>query len=213
MKKIFTLFVAAALSFAVGCSDEYDDAALSGRVDDLENRVSALEELCQQLNTNVSSLQTIVSALQNSDYVVSVTPVTEGGETVGYSIVFAQSGTITIYNGADGADGKDGAAGADGKDGATPEVGVRQDTDGVYYWTLNGEWLTDANGNKVPASGKDGADGKDGAAGADGKDGVTPQFKIENGYWYVSVDGENWEMVGAATSDGGGESLRQHQCR
>ena len=50
---------------ASGCSDEYDDSALTGRVDNLENRVHILEELCKQMNTNVSSLQTLVTALQD----------------------------------------------------------------------------------------------------------------------------------------------------
>ena len=41
----------------------------------------------------------------------------------------------------------------------------------VYYWTINGEWLLDENGNKVQAQGRDGADGQDGKDGADGEDG------------------------------------------
>ena len=65
---------------ASGCSDEYDDSALTGRVDNLENRVHILEELCKQMNTNVSSLQTLVTALQDNDYVKSVTPVMQDGQ-------------------------------------------------------------------------------------------------------------------------------------
>lgn len=93
-----------------------------------------LEQLCQQMNTNISSLQTIVSALQNNDYVTGVVPVTEGGKTVGYTISFTKSQPVTICH------GKDGQNGADGKDGKSyvPVIGVRQDTDGVYYWTLDG---------------------------------------------------------------------------
>ena len=39
--------------------------------------------------------------------------------------------------------------------------------------------------------GKDGADGENGSDGTDGtngKDGITPQFKIENDYWFISYD-------------------------
>ena len=61
--------------------------------------------------------------------------------------------------------GQDGADGADGKDGHTPQIGVRKDTDGIYYWTLDGKWLTDSKGNKIPTTGKDGADGKPGVDG------------------------------------------------
>ncbi len=101
-------------------------------------------------------------------------------------------------------------------------IGVAQDTDGVYYWTLNGEWLLDDNGNKLPVSGKDGQngangsngqdgadgkdgqDGEDGKDGADGKDGVTPQLKIEDGYWYISYDnGATWTQLGKATGEDG----------
>lgn len=236
MKHLFSFFVVATLLLIVGCSKEYDDSALVGRVDDLENRVQRLEQLCQQMNTNISSLQTIVTALQNNDYVTGVTPITENGKTIGYTITFAKAQSITIYHGkdgqdgadgkdgkdgqdgADGKDGQDGADGKDGKDGYTPQIGVKQDADGIYYWTLDGEWLLDADGNKIKAQGtdgKDGADGEDGKDGVngtdgkdgedgedgqdgvngtdgkngeDGKDGITPQLKIENDYWYVSYD-------------------------
>lgn len=162
-----------------------------------------------------------MNALQNKDYVTGVTPITTDGETVGYTITFTKSQPITIYHGEDGKDGQNGADGkdgVDGKDGSTPIIGVKQDTDGIYYWTLNGEWLLDANGNKIKAQGtdgKDGANGEDGEDGADGvngdngadgkdgvngedgsdgkdgengKDGITPQLKIENDYWHISYD-------------------------
>ena len=70
MKKIFTLFVIATILF--GCSEEYDDSGLRNDLNDLENRVEKLEELCKQMNTNISSLQTIITALQNNDYITSV---------------------------------------------------------------------------------------------------------------------------------------------
>ena len=43
----------------------------------------------------------------------------------------------------------------------TIEIGVKEDN-GVYYWTVNGEWLTDENGNKIKAEGLDGAQGPQG---------------------------------------------------
>ena len=58
-------------------------------------------------------------------------------------------------------------------------IGVKKDTDGNWYWTLDDEWLKDADGNKVRANGIDGKDGsssgtngKDGVDGKDGKDGI-----------------------------------------
>ena len=165
MKQLFRFWIVAALLLMVGCSKEYDDSVLVGRVDDLESRVQRLEQLCQQMNTNISSLQTIVTALQNNDYVTGVTPITENGKIIGYTITFAKAESITIYHGKDGQDG------TDGKDGYTPVIGVKQDTDGIYYWTLDGEWLLDDAGNKIKAQGVDGKDGQDGEDGKDGQDG------------------------------------------
>ena len=192
MKKIlFSIFVAVMAIGFVGC--EYDDSELVGRVDNLEQRVLTLEQLCQQMNTNITAMQAIVNALQTQDAITSVTPITEGSKTIGYTITFAKGEPITIYH---GQDGKNGADGEDGKDGYTPVIGVDKDEDGVYYWTLDGEWLTDADGNKIPTSGKDGADGEDGEGGKAGM----PELRIQGGYWYVSYDGgENWERLGRAT--------------
>ena len=219
MKKLFTILSIVAICLS-GCS--YDDTGLVNRVENLENRVTALEKLCKEMNSNISALQTIVEALQNNDYVTGVTPVEENGKVVGYTITFVKSTPITIYHGkdgVDGSDGKDGANGIDGKDGYTPVIGVEQDSDGIYYWTLDGEWLTDSDGNKMKAvgiDGKDGEDGKDGANGSDGKDGqdgvdgangkdgITPLLKIENDYWYISYDnGVSWTQLGKATGENG----------
>ena len=220
MNKLFFI-LAASMLLASGCSDEYDDSALTGRVDNLESRVEKLEELCKQMNTNISSLQTLVTALQDNDYISAVTPVTNSGKTIGYTITFKKASPITIYHGTDGKDGQDGTDGTDGtngKDGATPKIGVAK-FEGVYYWTLNGEWLTDASGNKIKAEGTDGKDGQDGTDGVDGKpgedgqdgkpgqdgkDGITPKLQIKDGYWWISYDdGANWERVGQATGDNG----------
>ena len=212
MKKILSVFCIATLLFA-SCSDEYDDSALTGRVDNLENRIAKLEELCKQMNTNISSLQTIITALQKNDYVTGVAPITQNGKEIGYTITFSKSDPITIYHGKDGQDGTNGAdgkPGADGQDGHTPVIGVNQDTDGVYYWTLDGKWLTDDSGNKIKAEGTDGkdgadgSDGEDGTDGANGKDGITPKLEIREGYWYISYDnGTNWTQLGKATGEDG----------
>lgn len=210
MKKLFTL-IAIALAVVVSSCSKFDDSAIWDKLNeqeqtlnDHEKRIAALEELCRQLNTNIDALQTIVEALEKKDYVTNVSPVREDGEIVGYTISFANSDTITIYNGKDGVDG------TDGKDGYTPQIGVMKDTDGIYYWTLDGEWLLDGKGNKIKAVGEDGRDGQDGTNGnngqdgVDGKDGITPRLKIENGYWYVSYDeGATWMELGKATGEDG----------
>lgn len=77
--------------------------------------------------------------------------------------------------------GRDGIAGAAGKD--APVVGVREDADGVYYWTMTvggtTDWIMGSDGGKLPVSG---ADGKDGAAGAAGQ---TPRLGVLDGFWTV----------------------------
>lgn len=236
MKKLLTL-IAIALAVVVSSCSKFDDSAIWDKLNeqeqtlnDHEKRIAALEELCKQMNTNINALQTLVEALEKRDYITNVSPVREDGEIIGYTISFANSNTITIYH---GKNGKDGVDGTDGKDGYTPQIGVMKDTDGIYYWTLDGEWLLDGKGNKIKAvgtDGKDGADGKDGQDGQDGQDGeggsegqdgedgtdgkdgkdgvdgITPRLKIENDYWYVSYDeGATWIELGRATGEDGAD--------
>ena len=198
MKKLLSLLACGLLLF--GCSKEYDDSALRNDLSDLENRVAKLEELCKQMNTNISSLQKIVDALQDNLSISKVEQISDG-----YIIHFSDGSTATIKNGKNSED--------------APIIGVKKDTDGIYYWTLDGEWLTDEKGNKVKAQGTDGKDGVDGedgndgvdgedgvdgTNGKDGKDGITPQLKIENGRWMLSMDnGKTWTDIGQATGADG----------
>ena len=175
------------VSFFLICSC----TAISDRLDELENRIAAIESLCAQMNDDIAAMEAIVSAQQAGDYITEVLPITEDGAVTGYEIHFAKQEPIVIRNGKDGAPGADGT---DGADGYTPQIGVRMDDDGVCYWTLDGEWLLDGSGNRLRVYGSDGADGKDG---------VTPQLKIEDGYWFISYDGTTWEQLGQATGDPG----------
>ena len=204
----------------VSCT-EYDEVAMWNKNEDMGSRLAALEELCSQLNTNIVSLQQIVEALQGNDYVTGVVPVVENGETVGYTISFSKSGPVTIYHG---------KKGENGQNGTTPVIGVEQDTDGLYYWTLDGEWLTDDEGSKILAQGMAGKSAYElavekgyrgtldewlaslnGSNGDDGDDGVTPKLEVrDDGYWYISYDnGQTWNKLGPATGDPGedGDSM------
>ena len=189
MKKLLAFAALFAVVALTSC--KYDDDDLWNSVHGLENRVAKLEELCKQMNTNISSLQTIVTALQNNVYVTGTTPLMKDGKEIGYTITFSKGNPITIYHGKDG---------QDGEDGTTPTISVKKDTDGVYYWTLNGEFIV-VDGGKIQAEGKDGTNGTNG---------TTPQFKIENDYWFVSYDnGTNWTQLGKATGEDGigGDSM------
>ena len=223
MKKIKFFMLAVVVMLFTACHDKLWDS-----IEDLDSRVTKLEELCKEMNTNISALQAIVSVIQENDFITGIVPIEKGGEVIGYTIMFGKHEPITIYN---GEDGKDGQNGIDGKDGYTPILGVAKDVDGVYYWTLDGEWLLDDEGNKIRVTGRDGKDGADGedgkdgengkdgvdgedgkdgqdgtngTNGADGKDGITPQLKIENGYWYISYDkGATWTELGKAVGEDG----------
>lgn len=167
--------------FFTGCQ-EYDDTEIKGRVDNLESKVTELRLLVEKINSNLTSLVTAVDALNNQDQIVSVEKLPAGN---GYTITFKKSGTITIYNGEKGLDGKNGTDGLDGKDGKSPVISISQDSDGKYYWTLDGEWLL-VNGQKVPATAE-----------------VTvPKIKVEDGKFLFSTNGTDWVVIGDAGTSG-----------
>lgn len=140
--KRFAYIVLAAIATLVSCST-YDHEAILEQLRDHEERIQKLETICNKLNSNVEAIQTIITALEQNDYVTDIVKVMEDGIEVGYSITFAKGGTVTIYHGADG---------ADGTNGDTPDIGIKKASDGAYYWTSDGEWLTDDEGNMIPAT-------------------------------------------------------------
>ena len=162
-KRIITsLFVPFMLLASCG---SYDDTELRNKVSELESRVAKLESA---VNTNTQSIQALVEASNGKD---AVTGFSELADKTGYIITFASGKSIKLYHG------------RDGQNGSTPAIGVKADTDGVYYWTVDGEWLL-SGGQKVKA---------------EGKDAVTPQFKIENDNWFISQDGgKTWTSLGKA---------------
>ena len=242
MKKYISILLASIL--CLGSCDKMVRQELTQLHEEIDGLKERLENFCNEMNTNIAALQTIVDGLVNNDYVESVEPIKGANDLpIGYIIKFHKSGPVTIYHGRngkdgydgedgeDGSDGEDGEDGTDGADGTVPVIGVRQDVDGNWYWTLDGEWLLDDKGNKVRASGNDGKDGEDGEdgkdgedgmdgsvggdgidgedgqdgkPGKDGKDGVTPQLRINGGYWYISYDkGVTWTRLGKATGEDG----------
>ena len=241
MKMKHYLSMAVVAMALAACSDDYDDTALWNTVNDHENRIAALEQWQDEVNNNIAALQQL---LNTNDMITSVTPVMENGKEVGYTIAFLHSDPITIYHGEkgekgdkgeqgiQGEQGVQGTPGKDGADGDTPVVGLLKGDDGNWYWTLDGELMTDPQGNPIRANGEDGKDGQpgqDGKPGADGEEGEpgapapTPQIglgsSIESGTivtdngvvqldaWYLSVDGgATWYRISGdkgATGDKG----------
>ena len=194
---------AAAACLMAGLAGCYDDQELRSQLEDQERRLAALDQACAQMNTNIASLQLILNALQENDYISSTAPIVQDGKIIGYTLTFNKRGVVTLYQGQDGANGKKGADGRNGKDGkdgrdgidgAVPVIGVRQHADGCWYWTLDGDWLLDAQGARVKAvgiDGQNGKDGKDGQDGKDGKDGVDGQNGQDGVNGQNGQDGQN----------------------
>lgn len=167
---IFASTVAALLFTAVSCS--YDDTEIKSKVDELDGRVTKLEEAVYSINTNVGSLMTIVNALEKEVKIDKVVALEDGS---GHIIMFTDGSSITVTNG------------RDGNDGETPVISVGKDTDGLYYWKVNGDWLLD-DGKKIPATSKS----------------EIPQIRVNEttGSFELSFDGENWQDIGSAGGAG-----------
>ena len=207
-RKTLTLLLLAALTFAA-C--KYDDSALWEQVNQNTEelaaqaaRIAALEAWQAETNTNIQALQTLLST---TDYITAVTPVVKDGVEVGFTISFLNTPAITIYHG---------TKGDKGDKGDTPQIGATQADDGNWYWTLNGEFLTDTDGNPIRANGTQGEQGPAGddaplpqlATGAKLTDqGITTDSQnnpIAADAIYLSVDGgQTWTRVSGEKGEQG----------
>ena len=210
-RKTLTLLLLAALTLAA-C--KYDDSELWEQVNQNTEelaaqaaRIAALEAWQAETNTNIEALQTLLST---TDYITAVTPVVKDGVEVGFTISFLNTPAITIYHG---------TKGDKGDKGDTPQIGAAQGEDGNWYWTLNGELLTDTDGNPIRANGTQGEQGDQGPAGDDaplpqlatGKklndQGITTDSQnnpIAADAIYLSVDGgKTWTRVSGEDGEKG----------
>lgn len=210
-RKTLTLLLLAALTLAA-C--KYDDSALWEQVNQNTEelaaqaaRIAALEAWQAETNTNIQALQTLLST---TDYITAVTPVVKDGVEVGFTISFLNTPAITIYHG---------TKGDKGDKGDTPQIGATQADDGNWYWTLNGEFLTDTDGNPIRANGTQGEQGDQGPAGDDAplpqlatgtkltEQGVNTDSQnedIEPDAIYLSVDGgKTWTRVSGEDGEKG----------
>ena len=145
------------LGLALSClaCSKYDDSALYDRLAKLEQRVGAIEEKVKVANEDIKMLKDLVSASTQGKTITEVKKTDEG-----YNLIFSDKQVISIKMGRNGADGH------------SPKISVAQEN-GVYYWQLDGQWLLDAQGQKVRVSGETGPQGPQGVPGKDGA--VGPQ--------------------------------------
>ena len=175
MKKELVMSLGLALS-CLACS-KYDDSALYDRLAKLEQRVGAIEEKVKVANEDIKTLKSLVSASTQGKTITEVKKTDEG-----YDLIFSDKQVISIKHGRNGADGH------------RPQISVAQEN-GVYYWQLDGQWLLDAQNQKVRVSGETGPVGPQGAQGVAGQDGKTPTLRINAGKWEVSYDNSTWTAV------------------
>lgn len=139
---------------------------LQDRIDGLDERLTALEAQVEAMNTEISGLKSLIEGKQ---FISGIRTNEDGGFTLELVTDTGVQSEITVQDGADG---------------HSPRIGVA-DYEGEMYWTLDGEFIEDGEGNYLPVS---------------GKDGITPEFKIEDGMWYVSYGGE-WQECGRAQEE------------
>ena len=117
------VLVAMAAPMLTSC---YDDSALNEKLEAVQNEVDQIKTDLTQLKSDLAALKAAVDAN------LSVSQLNQLPD--GYELVFSDGTKAVIKNG------------------TSSVVGAKEDEDGVIYWTLNGEWLLDADGNKIKAS-------------------------------------------------------------
>lgn len=161
MKKTI-LFILSAILF-MSCTN-LDD--VNSRLNDHENRIKILEGMVSNTNNAIENLKKLIDAESQKITIISYQALEDGS---GYLLTMSDGSTITLKNGTDG---------------KSPLIGVKQ-LDGTLYWTIDGEFMLDANGNKIKAEGQDGVPG------------VTPQLRVNvDGFWEISLDGgHRWQAI------------------
>lgn len=104
----------------------------------LRNRVTALESMAGDINSQIETVNALFSRLAANDYIESVQEISEGVHV----ITFSSKEALIIR---------------DGQDGTSPVIGLKYDSaTGHYCWTVkNGNdpasWMLDDKGNKLTA--------------------------------------------------------------
>lgn len=144
IKNIVLLMVAAIAGlFASSCKEYMDD------MQDLGKRVVALEEDSLKFTQEYERLMNIIGTINSYQRITNVTKDKDGNWVLHFE---GEDETITL---------KDGIAGTDGKDFDISKLGVKQAPNGKIYWTYEGEWLRDKDGNPIEITVVKGKDAED----------------------------------------------------
>ena len=170
--------MAAVLMFG-GCS--YDDGDLWDKVNEIDDRLTTLEQAVSRMNGEIQAMDALVSALETGNLITGVSQT-----AAGYELTLNNGEKITINHGTNGRDGSN-----------APVIGVaRYEEDGLYYWTIT----IDGSTNWLPG------EGDDEMLRVTGEAGTAPVIGVnDDGYW--TLDGEPIESapgvyIQAAGQDG-----------
>ena len=156
MKKIRNILLAVSILFTAACG-EFDDSSLRNRIDNLKKRMEILDENLTTLNTQLAAL----SEITGGNVITSINRDDNGIYVLTYKDSKNITHTVELLLKSDLVN--------------LPLIGVKQDTDGIYYWTTTVDgvtsWLyTPGSTDKIPVSGH------------------TPTLSVDaEGYW--TIDG------------------------
>lgn len=149
MKRLFLTLLTVCALCAVSCINYQE------QIDELEKKIS-------DLNKNISNLETVTSslgALRNALVIGQAgDPIVTAKRTdLGYDLGFRNNGTVSLVN-------------------QTANISVGYENDN-FFWTLDGQPLTDSSGNKASIA-------------------TSPEFRINEGQMEVSTDGKkSWKPI------------------
>ena len=170
------LYILAGVLLAWSCTDlsEYETD-----IDDVKNQIEQVRKECEKINARMESMQALAAQVQARESITGISEILDdSGEVTGYVITFKNADTITIYLPED-------------SESPVPDspsevlISIKADSEGLW-WTLNGDYMLDEGGERLSAS----------------ISGMTPELKVENDVWYVSVDGgKTWGELDVAESE------------
>lgn len=117
----------AALAATLALAGCYNDDDAWDALGNQQQRIESLETWQKTTASNIEALRVLSS---EKELITAVTPVVQGGKTVGYTISFTAHDPVTIYHGTTGSQGSQGATGPQGETGATPDIGIKRGTNG-----------------------------------------------------------------------------------
>lgn len=153
------------LFFTLSCNSEADLSEQYNRLNKIEQQITNAERLTKIASKEIETIQALLNALNKRLNILSYTQT-----PAGYELVMSDGGKLHLTNAGE------------------TIIGTKKYSDNNLYWTLDGEFLLDENGNKIPMSGNK------------GESGTTPKLRVNaNNEWEVSIDnGNNWTAVKGA---------------